>query len=478
MQFDKLEVEREYSNIHEVMRSSRYREQITLERADAVSISELSRLVIGSEPQILHFSGHGNEEGLLVFQDPLGHAEESEIPDVAEFFRILSEDRSIDESRKIRCVVLNACYSERQARAIARYVDCVVGMTSAVADETAIIFAEAFYLGISSGKSIRTAFELGKNEVARRGALGADVPRLESRRGVDPSVLFLAQRLEPIPGQKRERARIDFQLLLDKLQRDKATGTHERVEQVTTWAGTVLLLRDLLESYPDEVRNEVGARLEAISQESAIPEDEIENKSDQLGIELEKIIRILSTAAASGAAGAALAGHATTTTTTAATATTTAATTAAVATGAAKVLSKKLIASIVLAAVGVVSAAAVAAFAFTYYVVTVENSGCDPGVAPNPLPDAPLANTLVKIRDVDDNTKSVEFSRLISASIYAERTGTDSTTVYVDAGIFGKHRFLDGAGGIKDVFLDSRSIVGSDPVPLNKDEQRLEIVCQ
>ena len=52
-------------------------------------------------------------------------------------------------------MVLNACYSETQARAIAEHIDAVVGMTTAVGDQAAINFAAAFYQALGFGRTVK-----------------------------------------------------------------------------------------------------------------------------------------------------------------------------------------------------------------------------------------------------------------------------------------------------------------------------------
>jgi len=65
----------------------------------------------------------------------------------------------------VRCVVLNACYSEAQAKGIAESIDCVVRMTRPIGDESAIAFAGIFYQALGYGKTIRGAFELGCGQI-------------------------------------------------------------------------------------------------------------------------------------------------------------------------------------------------------------------------------------------------------------------------------------------------------------------------
>ena len=88
----------------------------------------------------------------------------------------------------IRLVVLNACYSDEQARAIVEEIDFVVGMTDEIGDEGARVFAAAFYRGLAYGRSVRSAFDLGLNELQLEGLRDDEsVPVLLVREGVNAS---------------------------------------------------------------------------------------------------------------------------------------------------------------------------------------------------------------------------------------------------------------------------------------------------
>jgi hypothetical protein len=66
-------------------------------------------------------------------------------------------------------VVLNACYSEQQAEAIAKHIDYVVGMKKAIGDEAAIKFAVGFYDALGAGMNYEIAFDFGRNAIDLRG---------------------------------------------------------------------------------------------------------------------------------------------------------------------------------------------------------------------------------------------------------------------------------------------------------------------
>ena len=89
-------------------------------------------------------------------------------------------------------MVLNSCWAPpEQAEAIAREVDCVVGMSARFDDRSAIYFAGGFYQELGFGRSVRKAFEAGCLEIELEKSPGAEIPKLIARVGVDTSaVLF------------------------------------------------------------------------------------------------------------------------------------------------------------------------------------------------------------------------------------------------------------------------------------------------
>ena len=98
------------------------------------------------------FSGHGEGEGGLVFEDVTGKAKLVDAEALALLFEYFAH---------VKCVVLNACYSEFQAKAIAQHIDYVIGMSQAIGDRAAIEFAVGFYDGLGAGRSFEDAYKLG-----------------------------------------------------------------------------------------------------------------------------------------------------------------------------------------------------------------------------------------------------------------------------------------------------------------------------
>ena len=90
-----------------------------------------------------------------------------------------------------RVILLNACFSMSQARALAECVDCAIGMSEAIGDRASIVFAGAFYRAIGYGRSVQAAFDLGVNAMQLLGILEDATPRLFTRDGCEASKIVL-----------------------------------------------------------------------------------------------------------------------------------------------------------------------------------------------------------------------------------------------------------------------------------------------
>lgn len=152
-----LQLDEEVRNIRAALERSKNRDGFKLETRSAVRWKDVRRAIEDLQPEVVHFSGHGaGEEGLLLEDEEGG-------------VRYVSADalrRMFEQFPCVECVVLNACYSEVQARAIYRHVSCVVGMSLSVGDRAARDFAEAFYDGLGAGRVYGEAFQLGLSGIA------------------------------------------------------------------------------------------------------------------------------------------------------------------------------------------------------------------------------------------------------------------------------------------------------------------------
>lgn len=178
-----LSLDEEVRSIDQALQQSRFRDKFELEQQWAVRVSDLQRLLLRYKPDIVHFSGHGNESGEIILEDSEGNSKPVPAPALSKLFSLLKDN--------IKCVVLNACYTEVQAEAISRHIGCVVGMSKAIGDEAAISFSEAFYGALGDGRDIRTAFELGCNQIDLANLNEQDTPKLKTKKEIATKITFI-----------------------------------------------------------------------------------------------------------------------------------------------------------------------------------------------------------------------------------------------------------------------------------------------
>ena len=170
---DRLRVEAEFREIEECCQKSSLRDRFAIVTKGAVRIDDLQPILIQEVPRVVHFSGHGAAVNGLVLENDAGDWQLAPTEALADLFRILQNG--------IDCVVLNACFSEVQAEAIARYVPYVLGMNQVIGDVATIEFAKGFYGALFEGKSVKDAFELGKNLIALKNIPEVQTPVLLER---------------------------------------------------------------------------------------------------------------------------------------------------------------------------------------------------------------------------------------------------------------------------------------------------------
>jgi nucleoside phosphorylase/tetratricopeptide (TPR) repeat protein len=177
-----LALDEEIRAIDAKIRGSEHPERLTLVSHWAVRLDDLSGLLMRQRPHVVHFSGHGASTGEIVLLREGGTPKPVPPEALAELFRVLKDN--------VRVVVLNACYSQAQAKAIVREIDCAVGMSDAIPDDAAIAFAAEFYQALGFGKSVQEAFDLGVARLIGEG-VARGLAKLHKRRGVKPAGVVL-----------------------------------------------------------------------------------------------------------------------------------------------------------------------------------------------------------------------------------------------------------------------------------------------
>lgn len=149
----RLRLHNEDREIREALALSGAGERWEVQARGAARLRDLTRALMQAKPRVVHFSGHGNGEGGIFLEDGRGHAHSIPLDALKELFA--------EFGGPVECAVLNACFSEPQARAIAANVRYVVGTVQAVPDAAAIEYAVGFYSALGEGYGFPEAHAVG-----------------------------------------------------------------------------------------------------------------------------------------------------------------------------------------------------------------------------------------------------------------------------------------------------------------------------
>ncbi len=143
----KLQLDAEYVNIQE--RMGKKKALFDLRTAFRTTSGELMETLLNERPMYLHFAGHGVPDAGE--DDPAGIVLETEDkqPQVVSGEALSAMFSLMVTEFKIKSVVLNACDTIEQARAISTNGVHSVGMSEEIPDDVAISFAGGFYLGLA-----------------------------------------------------------------------------------------------------------------------------------------------------------------------------------------------------------------------------------------------------------------------------------------------------------------------------------------
>ncbi|NJM71321.1 MAG: TIR domain-containing protein [Scytonema sp. RU_4_4] len=198
-----LRLDEELRDIAEGLRRAQKRDEFSLEQKLAVRPRDIQRALLDYNPNIIHFSGHGSGEEGLVFEDESGQSKLVSGAALAGLFELFAE--------QIECVLLNSCYSEVQAKAIAQHINYVVGMSRAIGDKAAIEFAVGFYDALGAGRPIDFAYKLGCGAIRMAGIEEHLTPVLLKKTEVADTVTQKNSTVEtkPAPMSQTEKKAIE-----------------------------------------------------------------------------------------------------------------------------------------------------------------------------------------------------------------------------------------------------------------------------
>ena len=160
-----LKLDREIKDLQNIIKRSKNQSQFDIEFKPEVRPEELQDLFLEHEPQIVHFCGYGTGVRGLVLQNSAGEEQLVSIDALSNLFQLFENS--------CECVLLDGCYSEIQANAIAKYINYTIGISYETRDDTGIpqrfakryAFTTGFYRALGWGKSIEESYQFGCNAI-------------------------------------------------------------------------------------------------------------------------------------------------------------------------------------------------------------------------------------------------------------------------------------------------------------------------
>ncbi|MBD2774335.1 AAA-like domain-containing protein [Iningainema tapete] len=175
---DRLRLDKEIREIEEAIKRAVKRDLFEIKIRTAVRSQDIRRAIAEERPQIVHFCGHGMEDGSLVLEDDGGNHKPVSPESLAALFKL--------HASYVKCVLLNACYSALPAKAISQHVHYVIGMNQPIGDKAAIVFAQGFYDGLGyenldNQDIIQRAFDEGLVAIKMEDISQGQIPVLEKK---------------------------------------------------------------------------------------------------------------------------------------------------------------------------------------------------------------------------------------------------------------------------------------------------------
>ncbi|HOC01678.1 MAG TPA: CHAT domain-containing protein [Verrucomicrobiota bacterium] len=177
-----LRLDKECRQVGERIRSAEHRDSVRLVSRWAVRTDDVIQALLEERPYVVHFSGHGQTNG-LVLEDHEGKSR-TVTPKA-----ILAVLKAIPDN--LRLAVFNACDSLSLAKAAVKVLDSAIGMKRPIGDEAAVAFAGALYQGMGFGRTLQESFDLALAALQMACVPEDSTPKLVLKRGGDAKSLRL-----------------------------------------------------------------------------------------------------------------------------------------------------------------------------------------------------------------------------------------------------------------------------------------------
>ncbi|MEI6328979.1 MAG: CHAT domain-containing protein [Pseudanabaena sp. ELA645] len=202
---ERLHLDQEVRGIEDELLRSQSRDSFEMISKWAVRVDDLSRAMLDYNPAIVHFSGHGGGEEGLALEDDDGKLQLVQTEPLAKLFKLTRNT--------IKCVILNACYSQVQAVAIHQHIDCVIGMNRAIGDKAAIQFSSKFYQALAKGCSFQYAYDFACTVLDLSGSNESTTPTLLNRNEAENPLAIATSipetqpvKPEPLPKHQSQQS--------------------------------------------------------------------------------------------------------------------------------------------------------------------------------------------------------------------------------------------------------------------------------
>lgn len=143
----------EYRVISDEINSGEHREMFEFLKPQFAVTKRGLMTSVNEKPNIIHFSGHGSEEGIMITEEN----NDGRLVPLKALMLLFTPLKDITEA-----ILLNSCYSANQATEISKLGMYVIGHNLPIEDNAAISFAQGLYIGLGSGKSLKDAYNDAK----------------------------------------------------------------------------------------------------------------------------------------------------------------------------------------------------------------------------------------------------------------------------------------------------------------------------
>lgn len=173
-----LRLQDEINIIKDILDSQPIRNKFKLKVRNAATKSKMLNLIRNYMPDILHISGHGNDDGTIIFEDSQGQSEMIYTQQLGDLLN--------NYSAYIKCVVLSSCYSLNDLENFSENIKYTVGMKIAIGNSRALEFTKSFYDELLQNEDFERSFEIAKDYIDLSNNTDLDILKIMINDSIDP----------------------------------------------------------------------------------------------------------------------------------------------------------------------------------------------------------------------------------------------------------------------------------------------------